>query len=161
MIYAYSMLLAGFGFFDTNKEINAIYELTKANLLPAMLFLMLLSVDFRLFLKLGKKLTLAYILAVVSLALSFIVVSVVFAFESDMAAAFGALAGSWMGGTANMIAVGSALGVSQEAFGFALVVDSINYTLWVMFSLFFVPFAALFNRFTKAEESSTSLDTLR
>lgn len=160
MIYAYSMLLAGFGFFDTNKEINAIYELTKANLLPAMLFLMLLSVDFRLFLKLGKKLTLAYILAVVSLALSFIVVSVVFAFESDMAAAFGALAGSWMGGTANMIAVGSALGVSQEAFGFALVVDSINYTIWVMFLLFLVPFASLFNRFTKAQESSATLDAL-
>ena len=160
MIYAYSMFLAGFGFFDTNKEINAIYELTKANLLPAMLFLMLLSVDFRLFLKLGKKLTLAYILAVLSLAFSFIFVSVAFAFESDMAAAFGALAGSWMGGTANMIAVGSALGVSQEAFGFALVVDSINYTLWVMFLLFLVPFAAIFNRFTKAEESSRSLDTL-
>jgi uncharacterized membrane protein len=153
MIYAYSMLLASLGFYDSNKEINAVYELTKGNLLPAMLFLMLLQIDIRHFLKLGKTLTIAYILAVVSIAFSFIFVSYLFAFNADMAAAFGALAGSWMGGTANMIAVGSALGASQEAFGFALVVDSVNYTLWVMLLLFLVPFAAAFNKFTKSQEN--------
>jgi uncharacterized membrane protein len=141
------------GFFDSNKEINAVYELTKGNLLPAMLFLMLLQIDIRHFLKLGKTLTIAYILAVVSIAFSFIFVSYLFAFNADMAAAFGALAGSWMGGTANMIAVGSALGASQEAFGFALVVDSVNYTLWVMLLLFLVPFATAFNKFTKSQEN--------
>jgi len=68
-----------------------------------------------------------------------------------MASAFGALAGSWMGGTANMIAVGSALEVSQEAFGYALIVDSVNYTLWVMLMLFLVPFAKTFNQFTQSD----------
>lgn len=160
MIYAYTMFLASFGFFDSNKEINAVYELTKTNLLPAMLFLMLLQIDIRHFLKLGKTLSIAYVLAVFSIAFSFIVVSYLFAFNADMAAAFGALAGSWMGGTANMIAVGSALGVSQEAFGFALVVDSVNYTLWVMFLLFLVPFAAIFNKFTKSEENLAYLSEI-
>lgn len=160
MIYAYSMLLASFGFFDSNKEINAVYELTKANLLPAMLFLMLLQIDIGHFLKLGKTLSIAYVLAVFSIAFSFIAVSYLFAFNADMAAAFGALAGSWMGGTANMIAVGSALGVSQEAFGFALVVDSVNYTIWVMFLLFLVPFAAVFNKFTKSEENLAYLSEI-
>lgn len=160
MIYAYTMLLASFGFFDSNKEINAVYELSKSNLLPAMLFLMLLQIDIRHFFKLGKKLSIAYVLAVVSLAFSFIFVSYLFAFNADMAAAFGALAGSWMGGTANMIAVGSALGVSQEAFGFALVVDSVNYTFWVMFLLFLVPFAPAFNKFTKSEENLRHLSEI-
>jgi len=160
MIYAYTMFLASVGFFDSNKEISAIYTLAKTNLLPAMLFLMLLQIDLKHFFKLGKKLTIAYIMAVVSLFIAFVVVSYLFAFDRDMAAAFGALAGSWMGGTANMIAVGSALGVSQEAFGFALVVDSVNYTLWVMLLLFLVPFAAAFNRFTKSEANLASMSAI-
>jgi len=157
MIYAFSMLLASLGVFEYNQEINSIYKLTKTNLLPAMLFLMLLEVDFKHFLKLGKSLLISYVLAVFSLACGFVVVAFIFEFNQEMASAFGALAGSWMGGTANMIAVGSALGVTQEAFGYALIVDSINYTLWVMLLLFLVPFAKVFNRFSKSDENMAYL----
>ena len=160
MIYAFSMLLASLGAFEYNDEVNAIYKLTKTNLLPAMLFLMLLQVDFRHFFKLGKSLLISYVLAVSSLAFGFMVVAIVFNFDSDMASAFGALAGSWMGGTANMIAVGSALEVSQEAFGYALIVDSVNYTLWVMLLLFLVPFAKVFNHFTKSDENMAYLSDI-
>lgn len=160
MIYAFSMLLASLGAFESNEAINAIYKLTKTNLLPAMLFLMLLQVDFRHFFKLGKTLLISYVLAVLSIAFGFIVVSVIFNFNSDMSAAFGALAGSWMGGTANMIAVGSALNVGEEAFAYALVVDSVNYTLWVMMLLFLVPFSAAFNKFTKSDENLAYLSEI-
>jgi uncharacterized membrane protein len=153
LIYAFSMLFASLGVFEKNDAIDNIYSLSKTNLLPAMLFLMLLQVDFSHFFKLGKSLLIAYILAVLSLACGFIIVSWLFGFNHETAAAFGALSGSWMGGTANMIAVGSALGVSQEAYGYALIVDSVNYTLWVMLLLFLVPFAHIFNRFTKAQQS--------
>ena len=153
MIYAFSMLLAGMSLFESNEEINNIYKLTKTNLLPAMLFLMLLQVDLRHFFKLGRSLLISYVLAVLSIAFAFIVISLMFNFSHSDASAFGALAGSWMGGTANMIAVGSALEVSQEAFGYALIVDSVNYTIWVMFLLFLVPFAAYFNKFTKSDEN--------
>ena len=160
MIYAFSMLLASLGVFEYNQEINSIYKLTKTNLLPAMLFLMLLEVDFKHFLKLGKSLLISYVLAVFSLACGFVVVAFIFEFDQEMASAFGALAGSWMGGTANMIAVGSALGVTQEAFGYALVVDSVNYTLWVMLLLFLVPFAKFFNRFSKSDENMAYLSEI-
>ncbi len=152
-IYASSMLLASLGLFDSNAEISSIYQQTKTNLLPAMLFLMLLQVDLRHFLKLGKSLLIAYILAVLSIAFGFIVVAIIFDFSSSMSGAFGALAGSWLGGTANMIAVGSALNVDEEAFAYALVVDSVNYTLWVMLLLFLVPFAQYFNKFTQSSEN--------
>jgi len=161
MIYASSMILAAMGTFEYNEEINAIYKLTKTNLLPAMLFLMLLQVDFRHFFKLGKSLLISYILAVTSLAFAFVVVALIFDFNQDMSSAFGALAGSWMGGTANMIAVGSALEVSEEAFAYALVVDSVNYTLWVMLLLFLVPFANVFNKFTKSDENLAYLGEIR
>ena len=49
MIYAFVMVLASVGMFEYNKDINAMYKLTKTNLLPAMIFLMLLQVDMRLF----------------------------------------------------------------------------------------------------------------
>lgn len=160
MIYAFSMFLAALGVFDYNEEINSIYKTAKKNLLPAMLFLMLLQVDFRHFFRLGRSLLISYVLAVLSLAVGFIVVSLVFSFNQDMASAFGALAGSWMGGTANMVAVGSALEVSDEAFGYALIVDSVNYTIWVMFLLFLVPFATYFNKFTDSHERMAKLDEI-
>jgi len=153
MIYAFSMFLASINVFEYNQEINDIYSLTKTNLLPAMLFLMLLQVDLRHFFKLGRPLLISYVLAVLSIAFAFIVISILFNFSHNDASAFGALAGSWMGGTANMIAVGSALEVSQEAFGYALIVDSVNYTAWVMFLLFLVPFASYFNKFTRSDEN--------
>ena len=160
MIYAFSMLLASLGVFETNNEIHVIYKTTKANLLPAMLFLMLLQVDFRHFVKLGKSLLIAYVLAVCSIAFAFIAIAYLFNFSPEISAAFGALAGSWMGGTANMVAVGSALGVSEEAFAYVLVVDSVNYTIWVMLLLFLVPFAHIFNRFTKSEEQLAQMSEI-
>ncbi|MFT7005014.1 MAG: putative membrane protein, partial [Sulfurimonas sp.] len=59
-IYAFSMFFASMGLFDKNEEIDSIYKLTKINLLPAMLFLMLLQVDFKHFFKLGKSLLISY-----------------------------------------------------------------------------------------------------
>ena len=158
LIYAASMLLSALNLFAQTPEITAIYSLSKANLLPAMLFLMLLQLDVRAFMRLGRSLLIAYLLAVFSLAFAFIAVVALFALPPDASAAFWALAGSWMGGTANMVAVGSALGVSEEAFAFALVVDSVNYTLWVMILLFVVPFAQAFNRFTKSKENAVALE---
>ena len=157
LIYAFSMIFASLGMFESNEAINHIYKTTKSNLLPAMLFLMLLQVDLKHFLKLGKKLLVSYLLAVSSIGLAFILTALLFHFSTDMSGAFGALAGSWMGGTANMIAVGSALNVSEEAFAYALVVDSVNYTLWVMLLLFLVPFAHIFNKFTKAQTNASNL----
>jgi len=152
-VYAFSMLLASLGVFESSAELNAIYRQTKSNLLPAMLFLMLLQVDLRHFFRLGKSLLIAYVLAVSSIAFAFVVVAESFSFSPEMSAAFGALAGSWMGGTANMIAVGSALNVTEDAFAYALVVDSANYTLWVMLLLFLVPLSSYFNKFTKSSEN--------
>lgn len=160
MIYIFSMLFASLGMFEQNEAIDTVYENTKKYLLPAMLFLMLLQVDIRDFFKLGKSLLVAYSLAVFSIVFGFIAVSWAFSFDADMAGAFGALSGSWTGGMANMVAVGTALGVSQEAFGYALIVDSVNYTLWMMFLLFLTPFAHYFNAFTASHEQMQKLDNI-
>ena len=50
--------------------------------------------------------------------------------------------------------------MSQEAFGYALIVDSVNYTLWVMLLLFLVPFAKIFNHYTKSDENMAYLSDI-
>ena len=82
MIYALNMLLASLGLFAKNDAIHSVYVLTKENLLPAMLFLMLLQVDMKQFLQLGKRLLLAYTLAVISLVLAFVAVAYMFSFST-------------------------------------------------------------------------------
>lgn len=157
VIYISTMALASFGFFEQNSEIDFLYENSKKYLLPAMLFLMLLHVSFSDFFKLGKTLLSAYVLALFSLVVAFGTVTILFGFDAEIASAFGALSGSWMGGMANMVAVASALNVSQEAFGYALIVDSVNYTIWVAFLLFLTPFAHVFNSFTASHEKIVEL----
>ena len=149
MIYALAMVLSMGGLFARDDAITHIYSVAKQNLLPAMLFLMLLQVDLRHFAQLGKKLLIAYLLAVVSIGGSIVVVVKLFDFSPQIAAAFAALSGSWMGGTANMIAVGSALDVDESSFGYAMVVDSVVYSLWVVVLLLSVPFAKKFDTFTQ------------
>ncbi|MDD5372506.1 MAG: DUF819 family protein [Sulfurimonas sp.] len=160
LIYIFSMVLASLNVFEQNEAIDTVYENAKKYLLPAMLFLMLLQVDIRDFFKLGKSLLIAYTLAVFSIVFGFIAISWAFSFDADMAGAFGALSGSWTGGMANMVAVGTALGVSQEAFGYALIVDSVNYTIWMMFLLFLTPFAHYFNSFTASHEQMAKLEAI-
>ena len=154
LIYAFAMLLAQFNLWDQNSIIKETYSDTKRYLLPAMLFLMLLRIDLSHFLKLGKPLLIAYATAVLSIAFSFIAVFWLLGFDKDAAGVFAALAGSWTGGTANMMAIAGALDVPEHLMGYALVVDSVDYTLWVMLLLGMVGFAPHFNRWSRAQELS-------
>ena len=157
LIYAASMALAQAGFWAHNDAIAAVYRTAKSNLLPAMLFLMLLTVDLRRFLKLGPRLLLAYASATLSIMAAFVVVFALFGFGRQEAGLFAALAGSWMGGTANMLAVGSAFHVGDAAMGYALAVDALCYSVWVAFLFALVPYARRFARFSGAAEVSAQI----
>jgi len=61
-----------------------------------------------------------------------------------------ALCGSWIGGTGNMVAVQGALNVNDSQMGYALIMDSINASVWIMVLLWGVSFAPKFNKWTKA-----------
>lgn len=150
LIYAAAMALAQFAFWEENEAIHALYKSLKSVLLPAMLFVMLLQIDLKAFVSLGRSLIIAYLAAVLSLGFAFVVLFWLFGLGLDAAGVFATLAGSWTGGTANMLAVAGALNVREELLGYALIVDSIDYTLWVMALLMIVGFAPVFNRWTKA-----------
>ena len=155
IIYFLVMLASTFGVWEKTDSVTAIYTSVKSNLLPAMIFLMLLLADMREILKLGKKMILAFVLASVSISLGFIGMFILFqsSFGSEAWKPFAALSGSWMGGTANMVAIQGALDLRDSAMGYTLLIDSIDYAIWVMILLTLVPFAKKFNAWSKADTS--------
>ncbi len=155
ILYFVTMLLSTWGIWEKTPQITATYKALKGNLLPAMIFLMLLTADMRKIIKLGKKMLLIFLLASVSIAMGFVGMFALFHshFAQEAWRSFAALAGSWMGGTGNMVAIQGALHVPDSAMGYALLIDSIDYAVWVMVLLALVPFAKTFNRWVNADTS--------
>ncbi|WP_345987492.1 DUF819 family protein [Sulfurimonas sp. HSL1-2] len=157
LIYLLGITLSQSGLFAQNTAQTAAYVQVKSWLLPMMLFTMLLQLDLRAFSTLGKPLLLAYGGAVLSITGAFFAVFALFGFGPEAAGVFGALGGSWTGGTANMLAVAAALEISESQLGPALVIDSLLYTLWVSALLLAVPFARRFDRWSRAENIGIAL----
>lgn len=72
--------------------------------------------------------------------------------EPDAWQGFGALAGSWIGGTGNMAAMEAALGTSAEQMGLAVVADNAIYIIWLPILLGSRVFAKKFNAWAKVPE---------
>jgi len=155
VLYFLVMTLSTLGFWKQTDEINFYYNQLKNNILPAMIFLMLLHCDLKKILKLGPRMLLGFFSASFTIATGFIVVYFLFKghFEPHTWKTFAALCGSWMGGTGNMAAVQLALGVADSQMGYTLIMDSVNYAVWVMLLLMAVPYARHFNNWTKADTS--------
>jgi uncharacterized membrane protein len=156
IIYAAIMILSSLGIWSQSKEIDGAYKGLKDALLPAMIFLMLLTANLKTISMLGGKMIFTFILATLSIMIGFIVSFALIGDYLNGADAYktiAALCGSWIGGTGNMMAIQSALGVSSEGMGYALITDSINYTIWVMLLLSLVSHASSFNRWSKADTS--------
>src|SRR5690625_6847844 len=71
--------------------------------------------------------------------------------------ALGALLASWTGGSANMVAVQDILQAPENIFGYALITDTLVYSVWLMAMFSSVAVSDRFNRFTKAR--TAYLDT--
>ncbi|MDQ7084354.1 MAG: DUF819 family protein [Sulfurovum sp.] len=78
ILYFVVMLLSTMGLWQKTSSITLTYTAVKSNLLPAMIFLMLLLADMREILKLGKKMILTFFLASLSIALGFIAMFALF-----------------------------------------------------------------------------------
>lgn len=134
----------------------AAYTAVKNPVLYAMVFLMLLRCDLRRIAKLGPKLLVGFFAASVSIGTGFVVSHALFGgmLGENSWKSMGALCGSWMGGGGNMLAVQAALDVSEGDMAYALVMDSVCGTLYVMFLLWAVGFGRVFNKWTRADTSA-------
>lgn len=152
LIYLTLMVLCSFGAWDLNTT-KATYSALKNPLLYAMLFIMLLRCDLKKIIKLGPKMLIGFFAATLSIAIGFILSYGIFNKLLNTPQGWkvlGALCGSWMGGAGNMLAIQNALNIDEGLMAYALVIDSICATLYIMFLLWIIGFSKKFNKWTKA-----------
>lgn len=155
ILYLMCMVFATFDLWARNDSVNAAYRVVRGCLIPAMIFVMLLRCDLRKIIKLGPRMLLGFFSATFTIMIGFIVMFALMkgGFPPEAWKTWGALAGSWIGGTANMVAIQGALGIDDSAMGYTLMVDNVNYSIWVIMLLATVPYAKYFNRWTKSDTS--------
>lgn len=152
LIYLGMMVLCTLKVWDLEATAGA-YSSLKNPLLYAMIFLMLLRCDLRKIIKLGPKMLIGFFAATFSIGFGFVVAHAILKgwLGPNSWKSLGALCGSWMGGGGNMLAIQAALDVSEGDMAYALVMDSICATFYVMFLLWAIGFSKVFNKWTKAD----------
>ena len=157
LCYLIAMLLCTMQVWDL-AETKPAYSALKNSLTYAMIFAMLLRCDIRKVLRLGPKMLVGFFSATFTIIIGFIVAFSLMkgVIGTNAWMGLGALCGSWIGGSGNMVAVQAALDISEADMGYALVIDSIDYSIWVMFLLWAIQLAPKFNKWTKAD--TTKLD---
>ncbi len=152
LCYLVAMILCTLKVWDM-AETKPAYSALKNSLTYAMVFTMLLRCDIRKIIKLGPKMLIGFFSASITIVIGFIAAFLLMkgVIGSDAWMGLGALCGSWIGGSGNMVAVQAALDISEADMGYALVIDSIDYSLWVMFLLWAIQLAPQFNKWTKAD----------
>lgn len=152
LIYLGMMFLCTVHFWNLDSTKN-VYVQLKNPLLYAMLFIMLLRCDMKIIIKLGPRMLLGFLAATLSIGLGFVISYALFQplLGNEAWKSLGALCGSWMGGGGNMLAIQAALQVDEGSMAYALVMDSICGTVYIMFLLWAIGRADHFNRWTKAD----------
>ena len=155
LMYLLCATLNSLGVFGQDDATREPIAQVKDVLLPAMILLFLFGCDLRKIIRLGPKLLLTMFVASASLFASMIGVYAIFQgfLHSEAWKVFGALLASWTGGSANMVAVQDILQAPENIFGYALITDTIGYSVWLMLMFASVAVSPKFNKWTKANTS--------
>ena len=155
-IYVLHMILCTLGIYESDA-VKATYSGFKNNLLYAMIFVMLLRCDFRKLGKLGGRMIAIFLGCSLTLAIGTIVAYPVFMNSLGGAektwAAVAALYASWVGGSGNMAAMEAAFTIDPGAYGAALALDTVCYSVWIALLLLSVKIAPKWNKVCKADTS--------
>jgi uncharacterized membrane protein len=128
------------------------YDWMTRYLLPFSLLLLMVSIDLKSVLKLGP-VALFMVLAgtfgiIVGGPISYLIFGGML--PADAWTGFAALSGSWIGGTANMVAIAESVGTPDSVFGPIIVVDTVVGYGWMGVLLFLSAYQGIFDRRTGA-----------
>lgn len=149
-IYFLPMLASSFGLIDSQSPI---YSKITDYFLPPALFLLLITVDIKAILRLGPSALVMFFIGTLSIMIGMVTVFLLLKniIGVQYWAGFGALSGSWTGGSANMIAVKEALGTPDSVFLPMVIVDTIVPYVWMGIMVSCVGFTAVFDRWNRSD----------
>jgi len=137
------------------------YDWLRTYFLPLALLLLMISVDVQAIMKLGPVALFMVCAGTLGIILGGPIALLVFGgfLEPDAWQGFAALSGSWIGGTANMVAIAESVGTSADQLGPIIVVDTVVGYGWMGVLLFFSVHQALFDRKTGARTEAMDRTT--
>ncbi len=132
---------------------SPLYDGMKNHALPIFVVLMLLEIDFGAVLRVIGRGVLVMLMGTAGVVLGGPIAYALFRNQLGPEGwkGFGALAGSWIGGTGNMLAIGGGVGTPPEEMGLAVVADNLVYIVWLPLLLASRAWANRFSRFTGAD----------
>lgn len=149
-MYFLPMLVSSCGLIDPK---SMVYGLISAWCLPAALLLLLIGVHVPSILRLGPVALGVFVAGSFSVLIG---MSIAFALFKDIIgphfwSGFGAITGSWTGGSANMIAVKEALSTPDEVFVPMVVLDAVLPYFWMAFLISLSQWQKKFDQWTGAD----------
>jgi uncharacterized membrane protein len=155
-IYATPVILNNTGVITSS---SVVYSGLSTYVLPVFIVLMLIKVNVPAAVRIMGKGVLVMLMGTAGVMIGAVVsyVAVHQWLSPDAWKGFGALAGSWIGGTANMAATKEMLGTSDELFGLAVLADNVIYIIWLPILLGSKNIAHRFNAWTGVSEDRLAL----
>lgn len=139
--------------FGLTPATSASYDFTTRYFLPLALFLLMISIDLKSVAKLGPMALFMVTAGTLGIIIGGPIALMLFggALPQDAWTGFAALSGSWIGGTANMVAIAESVGTPDSAFGPIIVVDTVVGYGWMGVLLFFSAWQKRFDSWTGAK----------
>ncbi len=134
---------------------SALYGWTTRHLLPPALILLLLSSNIRAMTSLGPKAIGTMLFGTLGIIIGGSLSLLVFGglLPEDAWMGLGALSGSWIGGSTNMVAVGKSIGTSDDLFGNMIVIDTLVGYGWMGVVIFISGHQDTIDRWNNADTS--------
>ena len=144
------------GLWTASPDIHLAQDTLVARMVPALLFLLMINCDLRAILALGPRVLGVFVCTSISLFTAFVVTFLLYRHWMPGTGwmPLASLSGSWMGGTANMIAVKQAIGMLDTSLATTLLTDALCYSMWVVVLFAVARLAPAFNRWTRATSSA-------
>ncbi len=131
---------------------HAVYSWISRWMLPVSLFLLMVTIDLRAILRLGRLAIIMMLAGTVGIIIGAAASYTAFAtlLPPDAWKSMASLSGSWIGGTANMIAIQKSVGAPDASLGPVIVVDTVVGYGWMGVLLILSGFHERFDRWTRA-----------
>jgi uncharacterized membrane protein len=135
---------------------SPVYEWMTRYLLPVALLLLMITVDLKSILKLGRTALIMVTAGAIGIMMGAQIAYVAFArwLPPDGWKGLAALTGSWIGGTANMVAIAESVGTPDAIMGPIIVVDTVVGYGWMGVLLFLSAWQVLFDRRLQADTTA-------